>query len=197
MRCKSPVLEEKIFPVSQVPPRAHERMTGQGHAEILKGYEECFIPADKVDQAPSPPVAPVSQYDLIIPGEISLHIINPLVASGFAVCVSKQHPVMFCCLDTHCQRQFFPFPDMVTSPDKRGTQMGILPLQVNQEDFRPVFRSIINNNYLIFRVVLLQYQGQVCPEICLLVPGTDDDRNREPSDVGMNRSVKQNFWKNK
>ena len=69
--------------------------------------------------------------------------------------------------------------------------MGILPLQITQEIFRSVCGSIINNNHLIFRIILLQYQGQVCPEICLLIPGTDNDGNRESFDVGTNRFVKQ------
>jgi hypothetical protein len=81
---------------------------------------------------------------------------------------------MFRCLNAYRKGQFLPLPCVATLPDERTTQVRILPLHGVQQVLCPVTGSIIDNDHLKFRIILFQDAGQVCPEICFLVPGADD-----------------------
>ena len=101
-------------------------------------------------------ISTVSQYDLGMRSKVTGHQAQPLIACGLAVGFGEHQPVMFACLDTQCQCQFFTadIPGAVRS--ETVIQVLVFFFKSGQYGFAFIRRAVIDDDYFKLRIILFQ-----------------------------------------
>ena len=177
--CREPfVFVKQLLAVGKVTPDAHIRASGKRKAEVAHGSEQIVESYALVQPAFTAFIAAISQDNLRTRGEVACQQPQPLVALRAAVGFGEDEPVVFAGFHAEGGGKLLPADVAGRVGDKTVVEVRVFLFQQGEVIFAFVRVSVINDDNLKLRIILLQHSFQVTPQVFAFFTCADDDRHR-------------------
>lgn len=174
-----PLLAEEHFTtVSEIATNPHVRLAVEGEPHVLKGNGERVVSNEMVEQSRRRLIATIAEHKLLTLNEVAHHERNPVVGDGTTIGIDKEQQIVVSRLDANGEVEFLARKDLGVLRQIGYKKIGIDPLPRLDEFVGLVGGTVIDDDHLEGRIVLLKDSGEELFNVDTVETGTDDDRDR-------------------